>query len=249
MKTEFATNYSEMPINQLCTSEGEDVSFHCFQQAKSLEPILKYFYFFHDAYPSDVFQKVWKSKLTEVSRLKQTLSFSGVVDLIWRPVATTCCQLVESVRDRSILLRDVDRYFSEFRGQHVYDHLLSLYKAIEACHGRHTDTGGWVREAVNHMEEYWSLCEQAEAANTVLGMKRSLHLTGDFSTIEDVASRVTASLEGAKLASIDKRFFEAKSFLAQITSDPEKIECLKRFAECTNLVEWMRKETTGWLDN
>ena len=245
LMAEIASDYSEVPVSSLCISGQDNINFHCFEQAQSLEPVLEYFYLLYDTYPSALFQQVWKSKLTEVYRLKETLAFADVVKRVWMPVFANCCQLVQSVKDRGIMLRDVDRYFSEFRGQYVYDHLLSLYKAIEACYGRPANTGDWVHAAVSHMEEYWSLCEQADAANTVLELKKSLHLTGDFSTIEDVASRVTASLEGATLASIDKRFLEAKSFLSQISSAPGKIECLKRFAKCTNLVDWMRKETTG----
>ena len=243
-----AQEHSNKPLKSLCVSEASGIRFICFQLAQPLEPMLKNYNIMFSTHQSDLFMKLWKSKLREISKSTAGLKFADFVTTIWDPVYKDCCQLVDSVKMKSIKLSDVDRYFGvyeSYRG--VRESLLSLYKACEACEGRSTNTGQWVRGAVDHMQQYWSLCEQAEAANTVLKLKDSLKLTGNFKTIEDVASRVTSSMKDAPLESIDQRLINARSFLEKFTSDRKKLVCLNNFADCMNIVEWMRKETKGQL--
>ena len=47
------------------------------------------------------------------------------------------------------------------------------------------------------------------------------------------------------LNSIDHSVVEAGRFLQEYATDPTKRECLEAFAECQNIVEWIRKETNG----
>lgn len=245
---EVHKDHLHVSLNKLClcrSNAQDEVTFTCFQAAQPLEPILdRYSILFH-TYQSELFMQFWKSKLREIYKSKTELTFSEVVTKIWNPVFSECCQLVESVKFKSIKLRDVDNYFRPLKDNFVYEYLLNLHKALEACHGKSTDLGQWVRSAVNHMEQYWSLCEQAEAASIVLELKSSLALTGDFKTIEDVAGKVTLSMQEAPLESIDEKLISAKSFLETFTSDKRKLDCLKGFAACMNVVEWIRKESTG----
>ena len=235
------------PINSLCSMDYASgvVQFLCFKAAKPLEPILESYYTLSTEFRSDLFMQLWKKLLREVSRFRVTLTFDDVVAKIWNPVFTECCQLVDSVHGRTIKLKDVDRYFHQHKEKYLYDDLLNLFKAIEACHHRRGSDYKWIRPAIDHMEQYWSLCEQAEAAKTVLDLKESLKLRGDFEVIENVASKVTASMKEATLDSIDEQFVTAKSFLEKFTQDKSKHDCLKCFAACNSIVVWLRKQTRG----
>ena len=243
---EIHADHLHKPINSLCSLDASNVvQFFCFQAAKPLEPILDHYHFLSSVHHSDLFQQLWISRLGEVFRSKATLTISDVVTEIWEPVFTKCCQLVESVYTKTIKLKDVDKYFHQHKGNYLNAILSNLFKAIEACYGRTDGDCSWIRPAIDQMEQYWSLCEQAEAANTVLHLKNSLGLTGNFEVIENVARKVTSSMKEATLESIDQQLVSAKSFLEKFTRDKSKHDCLKCFAACNNIVEWLRKQTKG----
>ena len=47
------------------------------------------------------------------------------------------------------------------------------------------------------------------------------------------------------LASVDDKLVRAGRFLEDISSNPEKLECLVCFSECQNVIKWLRDETNG----
>lgn len=223
------------------------LKFHRFKKAEPLADILSDFYCLSSQFPSDLFQQIWKSKLKEILNAKLALTFSDVVTNLWNPVFTECCQLVDSVRARSIKLGDVDFHFRRMQEEgSVCEHLRNLYQATEVCrHGRPSVQCDWIQTSVNLMEQYWSVREQGKAARIVLELKQKLQLTGNFEIIEYVAHQVTSSMKDEPLEKIDQKLIQAKSFLEQFTTDRMKVECLEKFAACLNIVEWIRKETKG----
>lgn len=240
---ETRQNYDLKPINSLCSIGASTTQFLCFEQAQPLQSIMGRYHIMSYSFPNEFFKNIWSSVLKNES--KAQLTFSDIVSRIWEPVFSQCCMLIESVQKRSIKLRDVDRFFHQREGQYIYQHLKSLFSAIEACYGRTADVTGWISNSVHLMEQYWALCLQAEAANIVLELKDSLRLTGDFEIIEDVASKVSESMRDATLDIIDDKLIDATSFLEQVTGDGYKLQCLRTFARCANIVEWIRKETKG----
>ena len=179
------------------------------------------------------------------ARTKLKVTFADVVPKIWTPVFTQCCRLLDSIQSREIQLRDVDEYFHQYNGgEEIFQHLRCLYSGIEACNCRTVKETRWIRTSVDLMEQYWALCGQAEAANIILDLKRRLYLTGNFQIIEYVAGQVTESMKDAPLDSI-RKLIDAKSFLEELTTADWKLECLRQFAACSNIVEWIRKETKG----
>lgn len=239
-------DFSSVSISTLCSIGYPPkfiVTFQCFEIAEPLRSILNSHYILSDKHISGLFQLVWKFKLNEV---KRSLTFQDVVSEIWNPVFLECCELVDSVRKGSMKLKEVDRYFRELKVDTVHDHLRQLYIGVEACRDKKVDSIDWIQRQVDLMKQYWGLCEQAVAANIILQLKEELRLTGNFEIIENVASRVDTSMMNDSLESIGrKNFMEAKSFLDRCTEEKEKLECLKQFAACLNIVEWMRKETKG----
>lgn len=247
LRHEIKENHLLMPIKSLCSTEtaSKKILFVCFQLAQPLLSILNSYHFLSQVHHNALFQGIWSSKLKVIAKAKLTLSIPDLVTKIWNPVFEECCQLLDSVKSRSIKLKDVDRYFRELEGGYMQHHLINLLKAIEKCHGWTENSLAWVHGAMSHIKHYWSLCEQAEAACSVLGLRDTLKLTGDFKIIENVASKVTTTMKESSLNSIDERFIEAKSFLEEFIMDKTKLECLKKFAACVNLVEWIGKETKG----
>lgn len=241
---EIRKDFSTTSIGSLCSIGSHpdcDIKFMCFKEADPLRSILNYHYILSIKHHSDLFQQIWKVKLSEV---KISLTFEDIVTEVWNPVFSECCQLVDSIRKKSIKLKNVDFYFRDLKVGSVPDHLRSLYVAVEACRNKVASEFDWIQVSADLMEQYWALSKQVEAANIVLDLKKKLKLTGNFEIIEEVASRVDTTMMDASLGSIGrKNLKEAKSFLDKLTE--EKKECLKQFAACLSIVEWIRKETKG----
>ena len=51
------------------------------------------------------------------------------------------------------------------------------------------------------------------------------------------------------LSAIDKTLVDTGSFLDEYVSDRRKLRCLDIFYQCTNIVEWLRKETKGEISH
>lgn len=242
---EISQDHSLKPISSLCCNSNE-LKFVCFESAQPLDQMLGNYRLLSQVYPNDLFKLIWNSVNKSMCKAKLELTFTDVVERIWHPVFAQCRELTESIYSQTIKLRDVDRYFRGFEGEHIiFEHLRNLHLAITACDGKDGGTTRWIRSSVDLMQQYWALCEQGEAANIVLDLKDSLHLTGSFEVIESVASQVTESMKELSLSKIDCKLMDAKSFLEQVTADSKQLECLRQFAACSSIVEWIRKETTG----
>ena len=250
LMSEVVQDFSSKPICSLC-SVNEDstaIEFKCFLQARPLHirRVPLFYSLFSGNHHSDLFQKIWKSKLDEVLRTKVKLTFEEVATKVWDPVFEECSELVDSVRGRTLKLKKVDSYFLQLKVGSVSQNLKDLYTAVEACRNKTEENSGWIQRSVDLMEQYWALCKQVKAANIVLELRDKLKLAGDFEIFQDVASRVNTSMMDAPLESIGRKTLkDAKSFLDKATEEEKKLECLEQFTACLSIVEWMRKETKG----
>ena len=58
--------------------------------------------------------------------------------------------------------------------------------------------------------------------------------------------QVNASMHSRPLNSIDDKLTGAGEFLEKF-DDVKKVECLKTFSNCINIVKWIRKDTKGMI--
>lgn len=253
LSTELSRDHLSMPIESLCCIEpstsNSSPQFVCFLPAQPLQPILNMYHLLSVVHWSDLFHEFWKSVLKTESKTNVPITFGDVVSKIWNPVFEQCCHLIDNVRTHEIKLSEVDIFFHHYQGcDAVFRHLYNLYSGLEACHGRSVQETGWINSSVHLMEQYWALCGQAEVANIILDLKESLNLTGDFEIIKHVADQVTKSMKESSLGTIDHKLIGARSFLEEISSSPWKLDCLRKFAACSSIVEWIRKETKGSIN-
>lgn len=247
LKAEIQQDVSKLPMNSLCcTAENSDIQFTCFKSAQPLLPILQKFSHLHN---SQLFQNIWRAKLLRASKAKTSLTFAAIVDKLWKPAFEECARLVDSIQSRSIKLKYIDHYFGCLGSQGLLTNFRALYVAMEQCHGRAGRNPAWIRIAVDRMHQYWSLCAQAQAAKVVLGLKQKMGLTGDFRVIEGVAGEIAESMKDSTLDDIDQSLTDAKSFLEEFSKDSWKLDCLKSFSDCMNIVEWIRKVSKGTMNH
>ncbi len=248
---EIKEDHRSKPVNTLCSIDSSTNRKHLpFLPIEPLQAILKCFSYLNDLWQSDLFRNIWRSKL---SKAEAVVTFADVISKIWVPVFDTCCQLIDDVKTLNIKLKDVDHYFGRVGREQgsIHHNLRNLSTAIAACRGAVADNFDWINIFVDRIMLYWSLHEQANAAATILKLKESLKLIGDFEIIESLARSSALSIAESSLKDINQKL-ETVSFLRRLTSDEQKLECLQKFAACSNIVEWMQDFAggmEGWIMN
>ena len=234
-------NHQTKPMYTICSinTSTNRPFFPPFLPAQPLIPILKCFNVLHDKYSCDLFRHIWMSKLKEVSNAKEALTFTDVIAKIWVPVFNECCQLIDDVKSLSIKFKDIDHYFGRPERKNIDHQLHLLSRAIDICCEKDTGDFCWIKIAMERLNLYWSLHQQSSAATVVLQLKDSLKLSGDFEVIQSLVNNDTCSMTESSLSDMDQKL-QAISFLDNLTSDMAKLESLKKFVSCKNIVEWMR---------
>ena len=51
------------------------------------------------------------------------------------------------------------------------------------------------------------------------------------------------------LAAVDEKLVKTGKFLEDISSDPRKVQCLKHFVQCQEVIQWLREATNGKGNN
>ncbi len=193
LKTEMRRDHRDKPIENLCVidSDNDKVIFTLLHSALPLEDIPTKFDVMFSKYQSKLFEKIWEDHVKKTRRKSESeLTIASIKTDIWDPSFHRCRTLLDSLRDRSIKLSEVDQYFREVKDK---KHQISaLCSGVEMCNnGRVTGDGRqWISRAAHLMDRYWSICELAKAAEIVMDLKEKLKLSGDFSLIEGIASQV-----------------------------------------------------------
>ena len=142
---------------------------------------------------NDVFQKIWLQTLNSIRNSCIELTIEGVVEHLWEPTFEECLRLLDEIRDLTILLSSVDIYFLQYDDErHIIAHLFSLYSGIEMCKNNRRPRSHpmWLRRAVHLMVQYWKLCQYTKAAKVVIDVRIKLKITGDFSLMRTIATKV-----------------------------------------------------------
>ena len=59
--------------------------------------------------------------------------------------------------------------------------------------------------------------------------------------------QMTTTMRDQTLAAVDESLIDAGEFLRELLEDKERLRCLKTFAGCMDIVNWIRDETKGEL--
>lgn len=194
MSDQLQRNFREDKINTLChtLSSTGTCEVVCFQAAKPLDAYLNDFYIISYTSSSDLFNRFWRQKLTEIHQIHHSISFNNVHGLVWKPVFQSCVELLDKLRSGNMKLSDVDCHFKGTYGDRLSDlsrDLKSLDEAVSSI--THSSSSiSWIPKVVQRIKQYWALCGYREAAEAFIKIRDTLKLTGDFSLVEKVAQQV-----------------------------------------------------------
>ena len=181
----MSENFKQAPISSLCSSNEGNFTFHYFKCATPLFPILPQFTLLMKVHQTRIFRTFWDA---EVERLKysQPIQFSDVVEEIWKPAFDNSCQFLESLKDRSIKLVDVDELLDQ---KNFEIEIKTLEKGICSC-TKVESKSTWIEPCIQRMKDYRSLRQHANAAKAFLKLKKTLKLNGDFTKVEELGAKV-----------------------------------------------------------
>ena len=247
---EISANHEVEQIGELCQIKGKRIVPVFFKSGLEILPIIDNFHILYSKCPNQFFLYFLKQSLKTIT----SPTLATFVGDIWDPVYSQCSVLIESIKNKDIKLKDVHKVYEYIRKKDdIQFQLHRLYSALERCQMRKPSSIApqWINDCISHIDCYLSLCRQSDAAKLILELKSKLGLMGDFSLVEGVEKQVTSSASDEPLSSIDKTLVDsALSFLKELSSNPEKYECILAFSKCSDIVEWIQKETEGvclWL--
>jgi hypothetical protein len=197
---ELDQDFESKPIKSLCISNGPShFENRCFYSALPLDPIKVKYDFMVRHHQNDFFHRIWERTAIRAARASAAeLTIPDIVTKIWTPAFEECCQILDSLNNCSITLREVDDRFLRFNNNisTLKFHLEQLHKGVEVCHDRPPPPRcpPWIDAAVERMQQYWTLSRYAKAAKTVLKLRDELMLTGDFTLMETIAKKVLSTV-------------------------------------------------------
>ena len=177
----------------MCCTHSYDCEIVSFSTAKPLDPCYKHFYLLSKKHSSDIFNRFWHEKVSQVAKVKKPLTFEQVVDVVWKPVFDRCIKLLEDLKSGILTLSDVDSLFKESYSSdqdRLIQDLHNLHMGINTCNKQFSDDSDWIQSVVCHIGQYWNLCNYHEAARAFIKIRSMLQLTGDFALVETVANQV-----------------------------------------------------------
>ena len=241
---ELNANHEVEQIGELCQIKDNKIVPVFFKSGHEILPIIDKFYILYSKFPNQFFLYFLKQSLNTIT----SPNLANFVGDIWDPVYSQCAVLVESIKNKDIKLKEVHKVYEYIKKKNdIQFQLHGLYSALEKCQNRTPSSIAppWIIDSISHMDCYLSLCRQSDAAKLILELKSKLSLIGDFSLVEGVEKQVTSASD-EPLSSIDKTLVDsALSFLKELSSNPEKYECVLAFSKCSDIVEWIKKETEG----
>ncbi len=234
-----------MSINKLCIIEKDIILPIFFQSCHDIQSILIRFDILFRKFPNKFSFFFLKSALENST----SLSLQNFVVLIWNPVYSECELLINSLKDKSIKLEEVRKIYEKYinHNENVTEQLYLLHSALELCEERNPSSmpPAWIKDTVDHMNNYLSLCKQSSAVRLILELRDRLNLTGDFTVVEDVVNQIASSTRGQSLSAIHYTMVAAVSFFGELLSDPRKCNCIEAYLECYSIIQWIHNETKG----
>ena len=170
-----------------------------FKVEAEVEEMLRPFSIMSDENKPSIFMELWeKSKqkyLLECEQEKSTpsLTLPQVTTRIWKPVYNECKQILQELSSLTMPLKKLKEYPFPEEKEELEQHLRNLCQVVDSCmsiEGKEPTGEEWVRGTVNRMLKYRTLCKYANAAETLLKLKETLNLSGDFSLVETLSQQV-----------------------------------------------------------
>ena len=170
--------------------KGTEVDVICFPKAAPLLSFAWMFDVLNKQVNSSIFHTTWKNNIQRALIIKPNLCITDIEEHVWKPTFKHCRDLLYMLKDMSITLSDVDKYFKK-NGDELEHELNSLCRGVSMCLGKNEEFS-WIHLSVVRIGQYRKLRSYCEAANLFLKLRDSLNLkNGSFTDVEKIAAKVS----------------------------------------------------------
>ena len=183
IKHELKSNYNKTPIELLWQYDGEEVMYKFCSTDIPYDIIEEVFRLTnHEGISSKVFNKSFcKWKIEYLLKHKGPASnFKVAVEEMWKPMFQEYKDDLHKLHDGlQMPLKKVDYIFSDITDE------VTLNKELKKwCHAVDEPDKDWIKDAAQKILDYQELCRYAYSAQTLMQLKKTLGLNGDFSAIQ-----------------------------------------------------------------
>ena len=165
-----------------------------------VEEMLHLFTVMADESMPSMFTELWENarqkyiNMCERNKKEMSLTLPEIVSEIWTPVYQESKQIVQELSSLTMPLMTLKKYAFPKVKDKLEKSLNNLCCVVDRCmklEGKEEFGKEWVREAVDKMLKYYTLCTYADAAETFKKLKDVLKLTGDFSIVKTLSEQVS----------------------------------------------------------
>ena len=190
LQEEYNADYNDVAIKDLFTIETIDSSQPvCIYFTVNDIPneLLECLYVMGNKYRNDLFDSCWRNRCKQCNYI---FTFKEVHEKVCKFVLDECKNILKTLEQKTMTLENVDKYFQE---PDLESNLNKLCQGIQEClpDARILPAKEWVHGVVVHIQNYKKINDCMNAATTVLELKKSMNLTGDFTVIDTLAQRVS----------------------------------------------------------
>ncbi|KAM8845445.1 E3 ubiquitin-protein ligase rnf213-alpha-like isoform 2-T2 [Spinachia spinachia] len=153
---------------------------------------------------------------------------------IFQPCYADYRDLYTCLKDGSIRLEEVNRFFGDYKGK--YEKLaeeLSIMRNVDNSPDKQ-----WIVTRVQQIEQYHELHLAVASAQMITKVKETLCLQGDFQVLETLTGVSHADFQTEQLNRIDNDLMQAKMALVDITESRRL--CLQELGLRGHFVKWVK---------
>ena len=191
-------DYSYIPVNELFVpipnSDGSQLACKFFSTQNVPTELLQHLYIVGKKYPNDIFETCWRQRCKLYANLD---TFETVHKMVCTPVLIECEEILVSLKQETMTLEDVEKYFWSFHeANELKSNLEKLCQGLKECFPNHKQLlapRSWVPSVVANIQEYKKLNGYIAAAKIVLQLKDSMKLNGDFTAVNTIVRQVNIS--------------------------------------------------------
>ena len=198
IKKKAAQDVSLTYVCELCQrKENNQIEVKFFQLPLVIKDVLGPL---HKVQESLTFQELWikygnkaQTARKNDEAQKRDLSISDVVESVWKPAYKEWSRLVADVKDGTLTLASVDKFFECYKQQKedLMQEVIRIFNLGESQTPSNTsELKATAEKRVSQIQQYQELHQYASAAATIWEFKEAMEFSGDFSVIEDLRNQV-----------------------------------------------------------
>ncbi len=151
---------------------------------------------------SSLFIFIWEQKMKNVAssierKERADLTIEDIRTVLWDVTFKECSDLLDSLYNRTIKLREVEFYFGKVKQSSTIPDTLKG-QLLELCRGVHNCMSSdrlnnitWIDGVVQDICCFWSMLTLTEEARAVIELKTNLLLSDDFEKVEILVNPVS----------------------------------------------------------